>query len=275
MKDGLARTASTLARVSARYVPDAFAIASVLSLLTLLLGILVGGATPEKAVLAWGNGFWSLLSFSMQIALVIFAGYVLAVAPPVQKMLDALAGIARTPRQAVFGTAFLSMTLCWLNWGMGLIASAVLVRMMARRHPGADYRLLVASAYLGLGTTWHGGPSGTVPLLLATPDSFLIRDGLLGAPIPLAATIFTPENLVFMAMVTLGLSLLARLPAPSRRGRRPGGGEGPRPHRVVRGPGAPGRAHPRRMADARALAQPGHRRARPRLRRPPGARRRP
>ena len=151
MRDGLARTASTLAPVSARYVPDAFAIACVLSLLTLLLGILVGGATPEKAVLAWGNGFWSLLSFSMQIAVVIFAGYVLAVAPPVQRLLDGLAGIARTPRQAVFGTAFLSMTLCWLNWGMGLIASAVLVRMMARRHPGADYRLLVAVGLPGPG----------------------------------------------------------------------------------------------------------------------------
>lgn len=207
--NGLARAASTLARVSARYVPDAFAIASLLSLLTLLLGILVGGATPAQAVLAWGNGFWSLLAFAMQIALVIFAGYVLAVAPPVQKALDALAAIARTPRQAVFGTALLSMTLCWLNWGMGLIASAVLVRMMARRHPGADYRLLVASAYLGLGTTWHGGPSGTVPLLLATPDSFLIRDGLLRAPVPLAATILTPENLAFTAVVTVGLSLLA------------------------------------------------------------------
>lgn len=209
VKDGLARTATTLAALSGRYVPDAFAIASVLSLLTLLLGILVGGATPAQAVLAWGNGFWSLLSFSMQIAVVIFAGYVLAVAPPVQRLLDALAGIARTPRQAVFGTAFLSMTLCWLNWGMGLIASAVLVRMMARRHPGADYRLLVAAAYLGLGTTWHGGPSGSVPLLLATPDSFMIRDGLLAAPVPLAATIFTPENLAFMAVVTLGLSVLA------------------------------------------------------------------
>ena len=205
----LARSATTLAALSARYVPDAFAIASVLSLLTLLLGILVGGATPEQAVLAWGNGFWSLLSFSMQIAVVIFAGYVLAVAPPVQRLLDGLAGIARTPRQAVFGTAFLSMTLCWLNWGMGLIASAVLVRMMARRHPGADYRLLVAAAYLGLGTTWHGGPSGSVPLLLATPGSFMIRDGLLAAPVPLAATIFTPQNLGLMAVVTVGLSLLA------------------------------------------------------------------
>lgn len=57
MRDGLARTASTLARVSARYVPHAFAIACVLSRLTLLLAIVVGGATPEKAVLVWGNGF--------------------------------------------------------------------------------------------------------------------------------------------------------------------------------------------------------------------------
>ena len=78
------------------------------------------------------------------------------------------------------------MAVCWLNWGMGLIASAMLVRFMARRHPDADYRLLVAVAYLGMGATFHAGPSGSVPLLLATPDTFMIKDGLIAAPIPLA-----------------------------------------------------------------------------------------
>ena len=69
---------------------------------------------------------------------------------------------------------------------MGLIASAMLVRFMARRHPDADYRLLVAVAYLGMGATFHAGPSGSVPLLLATPGTFMIKDGLIPAPIPLA-----------------------------------------------------------------------------------------
>ncbi len=207
--------AEALARLSARWVPDAFSIALVLTFVTLALGLLVGGATPGQCVSAWGGSVWILLPFSMQIALVIFLGYVLAVSPPVKRSLDALATLPRTPRQAIAFTALVSMVLCWLNWGVGLIASAVLVRSVGRRHPGADYRLLVAAAYLGLGTTWHGGPSGSVPLLLATPGSFMIEDGLIPGPIPLTATIFTLHNLALMAVVALALTLLVALLQPA------------------------------------------------------------
>jgi short-chain fatty acids transporter len=205
----LSRAADALARVSARYVPDAFSIACVLTLVTFALGLSLGRATPGAVLAAWGGGFWDLLTLAMQIALVIFAGYLLAVAPPVTRFLDRLSAVPRTPVQAIGWTAFVSMALCWVNWGMGLIASAVLVRFVARRQPDADYRLLVAVAYLGMGATWHGGPSGSVPLLLATPASFMIKDGLIPGPIPLSATVFTAFNLGLMALVTVGLSLFA------------------------------------------------------------------
>lgn len=211
----LPRLAGTLARVSARFVPDAFSIACLLTFLTLGLALAVGGASPASCVRAWGDGFWSLLSFSMQIAVVIFAGYLLAVAPPVRRGLDKLARVPRTPPQAVAWTALLSMALCWLNWGMGLIASAVLVRVVARRHPRADYRLLVAMAYLGMGATWHAGPSGSVPLLLATPGSFMVRDGLIDAPLPLSATIFTAANALLMLVVAAALTTFAYLMHPA------------------------------------------------------------
>jgi short-chain fatty acids transporter len=212
----LPRLADALARLSARWVPDAFSIAVLLTLLALALGLTVGGASPAQCVLAWGNGVWVLLSFAMQIALVIFAGYVLAVAPPVARALEALARVPGGPRSAVAWTAFLSMTLCWLNWGMGLIASAMLVRTIARARPDTDYRLLVAVAYLGMGTTWHGGPSGSVPLLFATPDTFMIQDGLLAGPIPLSATVFTAANLGLMATAVVVLTAFASLLHPRR-----------------------------------------------------------
>ena len=176
-----------LARVSARWVPDSFSIACLLTLFTLALGITLGGASLRQCVEAWGRSFWELLAFAMQIVVVIFAGYVVAVSPAMTRLLDALAALPRSPRQAVAWTALLSMALCWLNWGMGLIAAAILVRIMARRHPDADYRLLVAVAYLGLGTTWHAGPSGSVPLLLATPDNFMVKGGMLAGPAELSA----------------------------------------------------------------------------------------
>lgn len=215
---GLARLlpalAASLARFSTRFVPDAFSIACILALTVFAAGVVVAGATPAQCVAAWGRGFWELLAFSMQIAVVIFAGYVVAVSPPVARLLDACAGLPRTPRQAVAFTAFLSMLLCWLNWGVGLIAAAVLVRAMGRRHPGADYRLLVAVAYLGLGLTWHAGPSGSVPLLLATPGSFMVKDGLIAAPIALSETIFTPLNLGLTAAVLLGFTAFVVLLHP-------------------------------------------------------------
>jgi short-chain fatty acids transporter len=212
----LPRLADGLARFSARWVPDAFSIAALLTLVALALGLTVGGASPALCALAWGGGVWALLSFGMQIALVIFAGYVLAVAPPVARALDTLARVPRGPRSAVAWTAFLSMVLCWLNWGVGLIASAMLVRTIGRARPDTDYRLLVAVAYLGMGTTWHGGPSGSVPLLFATPGSFMIRDGLLAGPAPLSETIFTAANLGLMLLVVLVLTGFAALLHPPR-----------------------------------------------------------
>lgn len=210
----LPRLADRLARVSARWVPDSFSIACLLTLVTFALGLTAGRAGPVACLRAWGAGFWDLLSFAMQIAVVIFAGYMVAVSPPVTRALEAVARLPRSPRQAVAWTAFLSLALCWLNWGLGLIASAVLVRFMARRNPGADYRLLVAVAYLGMGATWHAGPSGSVPLLLATPDTFMIRDGLIPGPIPLSQTVFTPLNLGLTAFVTIGLTVFALLLHP-------------------------------------------------------------
>jgi short-chain fatty acids transporter len=205
----LPRVSAALARASLRWVPDSLSIVVLLTAATFALALAVGGATPAEALLAWGDGVWSLLTFSMQIVLVIFSGYVVAVSPAVQRGLEAAAAVPRGPRQAVAWTAALSLALCWLNWGIGLISAAMLVRAVGRRHPGADYRLLVAAAYLGMGTTWHAGPSGSVPLLLATPGSFLVSDGVIAGPIPLGATIFTAANLGLVAVVLLGFVGLA------------------------------------------------------------------
>jgi short-chain fatty acids transporter len=151
----------------------------------------------------------------MQIAFVVFAGYLLAVSPPARHVLDLIASAPRTPRQAVGLAAFASMAICWLNWGVGLVASALLIRAIGARNTGADYRLLVAAGYLGMGTTWHGGPSGTVPLLFASKDSFMVRDGLIHDAVALADTIFAPGNLALMILVTFALTVLAMALQPA------------------------------------------------------------
>ncbi|WNG14030.1 short-chain fatty acid transporter [Cystobacter fuscus] len=211
----LVRIAEALGRFSARYVPGSFAIAVLLSLFT--MGLAVGWTdTPAPRVLdAWGAGFWELLSFSMQMALVMFTGYLLALTRPVRALLEWLAGLARGPRGAVVLMATVSMGLAYLNWGLSLVASAMLVRFVARRRPEVDYRLLVACAYFGLGATWHAGLSASAPLLVATPGHFLEKQ--LGL-IPIERTLLSPFNLGLTAVVVTGLALLAWAlhPSPER-----------------------------------------------------------
>ncbi|EPX60124.1 Short chain fatty acids transporter [Cystobacter fuscus DSM 2262] len=211
----LVRIAEALGRFSARYVPGSFAIAVLLSLFT--MGLAVGWTdTPAPRVLdAWGAGFWELLSFSMQMALVMFTGYLLALTRPVRALLEWLAGLARGPRSAVVLMAMVSMGLAYLNWGLSLVASAMLVRFVARRRPEVDYRLLVACAYFGLGATWHAGLSASAPLLVATPGHFLEKQ--LGL-IPIERTLLSPFNLGLTAAVVTGLTLLAWAlhPSPER-----------------------------------------------------------
>ncbi len=208
--------AGLLARFSARYVPSSLSIAIILSALVFTAGILLGEATALDCVQAWGEGFWTLLKFGMQMCVIIFAGYIVAVAPPARRLFDWLASLPRTPTGAVAFMAASSMIICWLNWGLGLVASAVLVRALARRQPSADYRLLVATAYFGLGATWHAGLSGSVPLLLATPGHFLVDE--VGV-IPIGQTIFTAFNLLLVVCVGMVMTLLAVImhPRPAER----------------------------------------------------------
>lgn len=210
----VATLATVMTRWSTRWVPDAYVLAILLTVLASGLALAFTPSTVPQLVDYWGRGFWELLSFSMQMSLIIFTGYIVAVAPPVARLLDRLASVACTPRAAVAWMALVSMLLALINWGFSIVGSAVFVRFLARRVPRVDYRLLVAAAYLGMGATWHAGLSASAPLLVATPGHFLEQEiGL----IPVTATIFHPFNLVLVGLVIVVMTLLASALHPAQR----------------------------------------------------------
>ncbi|BDG62313.1 short-chain fatty acid transporter [Caldinitratiruptor microaerophilus] len=209
----VATLATAATRWSTRWVPDAYVLAILLTVLASVLALTFTPSTLPQLVEFWGRGFWELLSFSMQMSLIIFTGYVVAVAPPVSRLLDRLAALARTPRGAVALMAVVSMALGLVNWGFSIVGSAVFVRFLAKRVRNVDYRLLVAAAYLGLGTTWHAGLSASAPLLVATPKHFLEKD--IGI-IPVTQTIFHPFNLVLVLIVIVAMALLTPALHPGR-----------------------------------------------------------
>lgn len=167
----LARIAGALTRFSSRWVPDAWVIAILLTLFTAGAAVVVTESRPAEVVGYWGDGFWKYSNFAMQMCLVILTGYMLSTTPLVQRLLEWVAGFASSPRAAVALMAVISLLLGWINWGLSVAASAVMVRYVARRQPEVDYRLLVCCAYFGVATIWHAGLSGSAPLKVATEST--------------------------------------------------------------------------------------------------------
>jgi short-chain fatty acids transporter len=199
--------ATAVGRVTVRWVPGALGVALLLTAVVFALAMGVAGAGPLDCVEAWGSGFWALLTFGMQMCLVLFTGGLIAGAPAVSRLLDRLASVPKTPRGAVVFMAVLSLALGYLSWGLSLVLGAVMVRRVARRVPGVDYPLLTVAAYMGVACIFHAGLSGTVPLLAATEGNFMVRD--LGVPpIPVQYTLFSGLNLGLAAAAALLLPLI-------------------------------------------------------------------
>ncbi len=190
------RPAAPAAR--AQWVPNSFVIACLLTLVTFALVMAVAHKTPIEAERYWAKGFWELLELTMQLALIVLTGYIVAVSPPMSRLLEYVAGLATTDRAAVALMGLVSMAAAWLHWGLGLIAGPIFLGFVIRRHPRLDYRLAVAAGYLGSTCTWHAGLSGSAPLLMATPRNFMeAQVGL----VPVSATTFAPFNLGLTAIV--------------------------------------------------------------------------
>ncbi|TKD71062.1 short-chain fatty acid transporter [Pseudalkalibacillus hwajinpoensis] len=198
-------------RIMQRYLPDPFLFVVILTLVVFGLGLIFTGSTPVQMVQFFGEGFWSLLAFSMQMVLVLMTGYVLASSPLFKKGLSYLADRAKTPGQAIIYVTLVSLVASWINWGFGLVIGALYAKELARKIKKVDYRLLIASAYSGF-LVWHGGLAGSIPLTVATPGHF--TEDLIGV-ISTSQTIFSPFNLIIVASLFVVLPVVNYLMSPS------------------------------------------------------------
>ena len=216
-------------RVVNRWLPDAFLFAIILTLVVFVGAMCATGMGPIEIIAKWGDqkgGFWNLLAFSMQMALVLVFGSAMASAKPCKKALRAVAGLCHNDKQAILVTTFVSTICCWLNWGFGLVIGALLAKEVVRRVPTVDYPLLIASAYSGF-VIWHAGLSGSIPLDLVAGKDF----GGVVYQAPITATVFHPMNLIMCGAVLLVMPSGELRHAPRQgphRHRRPGsaGGRG-------------------------------------------------
>ena len=142
-----------MVRLIDRYLPDPFVFVLVLTLIAGLAAVVTQGTGPLEVVTIWGDGFWSLLTFSMQMLLVLVTGYMMASTPLVRRGLTALASLANNAGGAILLVSFVSLAASWINWGFGLGVN--MARTNSSRSP---LRLWMASAS-------HGLPCNTLVLL--------------------------------------------------------------------------------------------------------------
>ncbi|MEE3027525.1 MAG: short-chain fatty acid transporter [Pseudomonadota bacterium] len=205
----LNRASKPFVKLVERYLPDPYIFVLLLTLITFAFAVVIQNQSPLTTIQQWGDGFWGLLTFSMQMLLVLVTGFMLACTPLVKALLERIASLAKSPGSAIVLVTLVSLIASWINWGFGLVVGALFAKALARK-VSVDYRLLVASAYSGF-IVWHGGLAGSVPLTIATPGHFSeAQIGVVGT----GETIFSGFNLLLLAIMFVIIPLVNRLMLP-------------------------------------------------------------
>ena len=196
-------------------MPDPFVLALSLTLVTLVAGFVLTGSAPE-VFQGWYGGFSStpLLAFALQMCLILVTGQALATSPPVQRLVRAVARLPKRTPVAAGLVAFIACVTGLIQWGLGAVVAAFVVREIAQSAAEEgrpmDVPVLGAAAYTGL-AVWHGGLSGSAPLKAAESAQFTKGAG---EAIAVAETLFSPLNLVVSGGLLLLLPLMCFAMAP-------------------------------------------------------------
>ncbi len=224
---------------SERWFPDAFVFVAIA---VVVVAAASPSALPLAVTKAFGDGFWSLIPFTMQMVFVAIGGYVVATSPPAQRLIDRSLHTGNRPGAVGF-VATVSMLASLLSWGLSLIFGGLLARAGPAPGPAHGLSGCGCAAYLGLGATWALGLSSSAAQLQANaaslPKTLLPITGV----IPFTETIFLWQSMVIALVADRGLGRDRGLVGAVRRGGRDRAGDlGDRPH-----PTSGGRLAPRQQ----------------------------
>ena len=203
-----------------RLMPDPYLFAVILTILVAgMVALLVHGATPSGMLKAWYGGVWgsqNIFTFAFQMVLILVTGYTLAEAPVLKR---AIVHIASKPNNQVQGALLcfsVSAVLSLLNWGLGLVAGALVARQVAKRFTDAHFGYLIAAAFMGF-IVWTQGLSSSIALANTDSSSPInVIHKLTGITVPLSQTIFQPYSWLSAIAVLALLALAVWRMAPTQ-----------------------------------------------------------
>ena len=242
MGSGLAGIGLRLSDWFERWFPDAFALALVAVGIVFAASLAIGNSMADTA--QWfGAGFWDLVTFTMQMTMIIVTGYAVATARPVYAVIRRMAGIPKSGKSAAAFVGLFSMLASLLSWSFSLIFSGLLAREVTHRVRGADYRAVGAAAYLGVGSIWALGLSSSAALIMSAPASLPQSIMKISGVIPLSQTLGLWQSLLTAAVLLSASMAIAYYSAPApeqARGMREMGVDYEAPAVETGGPRKPG-----------------------------------
>ena len=210
----VARWGLALADWSEKWFPDALVFAFLGVVVVFVIALLTGEQAGNVATQA-GKNFWTLVPFTMQMAMVIVGGYIIASTPLVRRAIGKLAAVPSTPRGAIAMVALCATLTSLLSWGFSGIFCCFLTRELTKRMPGLDYRACGAASYLGTGSVWAMGLSSSAAMLMATRSSMPASLYEISGLIPLSQTLLLWQSIVTTLIVIASTVTVAYLSAPS------------------------------------------------------------
>lgn len=204
----------TFTEWSLNWVPDSMVFVLALTGIVFFMAWGLTSHGPLELIDDYQKGFWMLLSFAMQMCLLMITGFVIADARLVKRGIIAVVEWPKTARSAVLMLILVGGAVSWLHWGVGLMLSIVMGREIAARKQGLGihYPYIAAVCY-GCGNIFSNGPTQAAPLILATPGHFLER---MTGIIPITVTSFAPFQLILMAVLFISLPLVMLFFMPKR-----------------------------------------------------------
>lgn len=200
---------------SIRWIPDAMVFVLILSLVVFCMAWGLTTHGPAQLVKDWVGGFWALLTFAMQMCVLMITGFCVADSKPVRRAITAFVTMFDSPKKAIICYTLLVCFIWWLHWGVGMMVSIIMGRELCARNKGLGlhYPLVAAVAYCALAS--GSGPSQAAPLLLATPGHFLEK---LTGVIPITETALNPQLLLINLLIYIAIPILFvnMMPSPSK-----------------------------------------------------------
>ena len=199
---------------SLNWVPDSMVFVLVLTFIVFAMALGLTKSGPFELIDSYAGGFWKLLTFAMQLCILMVTGFVVADSKLVKRGIVALLDWPKTAKSTILLYCFVGGAVAWIHWGVGLMFCMIMGRELAirKRGLGIHYPFIAALAYAVVNVMCNG-PSQSAPLLVATPGNFLEK--MIGV-IPLTATALSPFLIALQLVLFVTIPVLAIFLMPKK-----------------------------------------------------------